>query len=264
MPDFDVMFCDTCVGGSTVAATLAAARTGLSAFYLADYAVNPLGVKSRDEVQAALRRWVRLTLPRSATLVIACNTASVLFRSSPEIQAEATRAGLRVVSMVDFLERHLAADPQALAGKRVCLMGTRFTVSQPVYRELLAAAGGREIVPLGATRTEGVIARLRHESEAGRREIVEEIGETIRSCDAVILGCTLFPLIGGLIRKLNPACALHDPGAGVAAVLPPRAEPGGVNRMTLAVSGTALSLADLRQSAPALFPGWEIAEVIAV
>jgi glutamate racemase len=163
---------------------------------------------------------------------------------------------------VDFLERHLAAEPQALTGKRVCLMGTRFTVSQPVYRELLAAAGGREIVPLGATRTEGVIARLRHESAAGRREIVEEIGETIRSADAVILGCTLFPLIGGLIRELNPACALHDPGAGVAVVLPPQIGARGPNRLTVALSGNALTPEDIRRNAPALFPGWELADVI--
>jgi len=264
MPDYDVMFCDTCVGGATVAATLAADRTGLRAFFLADYAVNPLGVKSRDEVQAALRRWIGLTLPRAATLVIACNTASVLYRSCPDVQAEAARAGLRLFSMVDFLERSLAASPQALAGKRVCLMGTRFTVGQPIYRELLTAAGAREIVPLGATRTEGVIAHLRHESGPGRQEIAEEIGETIRACEAVILGCTLFPLVGGLIKEINPACAQIDPGAGVASVLPPQTPAGGANRLTVAVSGTALTPAHIRQIAPALFPGWDLAEVVSL
>ncbi len=262
MPDYDVMFCDTCVGGATVAATLAAKRTGLRAFYLADYAVNPLGVKSRDEVRAALRRWIALTLPRSATLVIACNTASVLYRDCPEVQEEASRAGLRVFSMVDFLERFLAARPRILAGKRVCLMGTRFTVGQPIYHNLLAAAGAREIVPLGATRTEGVVARLRHESAPGRQEIGEEIGETIRACEAVILGCTLFPLVGGLIREINPDCAQIDPGAAVASVLPPQAAAGGANRLTVAVSGAALTPADIRQSAPVLFPGWDLAEVV--
>jgi glutamate racemase len=260
MPEYDVMFCDTCVGGSTVAARLASVRSGLTAFYLADYAVNPLGVKPREGVQAALQRWVRLATPRAKTLVIACNTASVLWQSCPEVQAEAKAAGLRVASMVDFLERHLAKEPARLAGQRVCLMGTRFTVSQPIYRDLLTRAGAREVVPLGATRTESVIAHLQHATETGRREIVAEIGECIRAADAVILACTLFPLVGDLIRELNPACRLHDPGAGVVDVLP--ASGGGANRLTVALSGTALTPADLRESAATLFPGWRIDEIL--
>lgn len=262
MRAYDVMFCDTCGGGGTVAARLAAVRSGLQAFYLADYAVNPLGVKSRDEVQAALQRWVRLTAPRATTLIVACNTASVLLRTCPEVRREAAEAGLHVVSMVDFLERHLAARPAPLAGRRVCLMGTRFTVSQPIYLDLLRSAGAREVVPLGATRTEGVLAHLRHTTEAGRREIVAEIGETIRACDAVILACTLFPLIGDLLRALNPACQLYDPAVGIADVLPVATGPGGENRLTVALSGTALTPADLRRSAAALFPGWRIEEIV--
>lgn len=39
-PRYDVVFADTCIGGSTVAARLAQVRQGLRAFYLADYAVG--------------------------------------------------------------------------------------------------------------------------------------------------------------------------------------------------------------------------------
>ena len=44
-PPFDVAFCDTCIGGSTVAAHLA--RPGLRAFYLAEAGVAP---EDLDEV----------------------------------------------------------------------------------------------------------------------------------------------------------------------------------------------------------------------
>lgn len=262
MRTYDVMFCDTCVGGSTVAARLATVRTGLRAFYLADYAVNPLGVKSRGEVQAALERWVRLTVPRAGTLIVACNTASVLLRDSPEVRRKAGEAGLHVVSMVDFLERHLASRPAPLAGQRVCLMGTRFTVSQPIYYDLLYRAGARQVVPLGATRTEGVLAHLGHGTEAGRQEIAAEIGETIRACDSVILACTLFPLIADLLRDLNPACRLHDPAAGVADVLPATMHPEAENRLTVALSGATLTPDDIHSNAAALFPGWRMEEIV--
>jgi glutamate racemase len=262
MDTYDLMFCDTCIGGSTVAARLAAGRRGLRAFYLADYAVNPLGVKTRAEVQAALERWVRLTVPRARTLVVACNTASVLWRSCPAVQQQAQTSGLSVASMVDFLERLLQADPSPVAGRRVCLMGTRFTVAQPVYSDLLMQAGAREVVPLDATRTEGVIARLQHLTASGRREIAAEIGETIRACDAVVLACTLFPLVAGLIREVNPSCALLDPGRGVADVLPPSGGGTGENRLTVALSGAVLTPDALAQNAPVLFPGWRIDEIV--
>ena len=237
MDNYDLMFCDTCVGGSTVAARLAAVRRGL---------------------QAALERWVRLTVPRARTLVVACNTASVLWRSCPAVQQLAQTSGLHVASMVDFLERLLQADPSPVAGRRVCLMGTRFTVAQPVYSDLLMQAGAREVVRLDATRTEGVIARLQHLTESGRREIAAEIGGTVRACDVVVLACTLFPLVAGLIREVNPSCALLDPGSGVADILPSSSGGNGENRLTVALTGAVLTPAALAQNAAALFPGWQI------
>ena len=50
----DAVFCDTCIGGSTVAACVGRRSAGLRACFLADYAVNPLGTKGADEVRAAL------------------------------------------------------------------------------------------------------------------------------------------------------------------------------------------------------------------
>jgi glutamate racemase len=81
---FDIVFCDTCLGGSTVASRLASTHHGLRAFYLADYAVNPLGVKSTDAVGAALAHWVDVGSALADTIVIACNTASVLFAAMRE------------------------------------------------------------------------------------------------------------------------------------------------------------------------------------
>ena len=208
----------------------------MRAFYLADYAVNPLGVKTADEVRAALERWVRIALPRTGTLVVACNTASVLLEQLPDVLSEAEGAGLRVLSMVRLLDRVLAAPASTVEGRRVCLMGTRFTVTQPVYRDRLLRAGAAEVLPLAATRTEHTIAHLRHTSEDGRREIVEEVGDAVRRADVVVLACTLFPLIGPLLLSINPACLLLDPAAGIAGTLR-RTSPAGTNQLTLAISG---------------------------
>jgi glutamate racemase len=256
--DFDVMFADTCLGGSTVAARVGVSAAGVRGYYLADYAVNPLGVKPPSEIGAALDRWIRAATARTRTLVVACNTASVLLEQLPDLLARATTAGLRVYSMVHLLERVLAAAP--IHGKRVCLMGTRFTVSQPVYVDRLLRAGAAEVLPLAATQTERTIAHLWHTSDDGQQQIEAEVGDTIRRSDVVVLACTLFPLIAPLLRELNPACVLVDPAAGIDGALMGVRSPG-TNRLTIGVTGRALPLDEIRAQSGTLFPGWMIESV---
>jgi glutamate racemase len=260
LAEYDLVFCDTCVGGSTVAARLAGRAKGIRAFYLADYAVNPLGVRSREEVRGALLRWIEFAAARSDLLVIACNTASVRLAECPEALARAEELGLRVYSMRDLLEQALLASPGRVEGKRVCLMGTRFTVSESPYRERLWEAGATEVVPLAATVTERTVAHLQHLSPAGKKAIGAEIGNTIRGSDTVVLACTCFPLVREQIHELNPRCGLLDPAQGVT-VLPPLGSGSGPNRLSVAATGAGLSDQELRNQAPVLFVGWELEEI---
>ena len=139
-------------------------------------------------------------------------------------------------------------------------MGTRFTVSQPVYRDRLMRAGAAEVLPLAATRTERTVAHLRHETEEGRRTIVDEVGDTIRRADVVVLACTLFPLVGPLLLTINPGCLLLDPAAGIAGTLI-GTWPAGTNRLTLGLTGRAVPLDDVRRQTGDLFPGWDIESI---
>ena len=254
--DFDVVFADTCLGGSTVAARVGASAAGVRGYYLADYAVNPLGVKPPAAIRAALERWLRAATARTGTLVVACNTASVLLEQLPDLLARAAGADLRVITMVQLLDRALALVPSTIQGRRVCLMGTRFTVGQPVYRDRLIRAGALEVIPLAATRTERTIAHLWHTSLDGRRQIEDEVADAIRRSDVVVLACTLFPLVGPLLRDLNPSCVLVDPAAGANGLL--QTSGTGANRLTIAMTGHAIALEDLRAQSGALFPGWAI------
>jgi len=258
---FHVVFTDTCVGGSTVAARVARDRKGLRAFYLADYAVNPLGVKSEREVRDALDRWVDTARNRSSTMVVACNTASILLRDCPEVRARAKRAGMAVHSMVDLLEATLGSSGRSLEGRRVCLMGTAFTVGRPRYSRILTEAGAASVEPLAATRTERTIAHLQHRSPEGRRAIRDEIEEGVGEADVVALACTCFPLVGDLIRELNPEIELLDPGAGVDRLALP-GDGSGSNRLTVGLTGDVLTPEAVRANASRLFPGWALEAVL--
>ena len=257
---FDLVFADTCVGGSTVAARVGREPAGRRALYLADYSVHPLGTKLAPAVRAALDRWVRLAADVSRMLVVACNTASVRLEECPDVRALAADLGLRLFSMVDLLDHALAARPGALKDRRVCLMGTCFTVSHPVYSERLLRAGARQVVPLAATRTELTIAHLQHTTFSGEAAITSEIRHEIRRCDAVLLACTCFPLASGLIARLNPRCEQLDPAAGIDGLLP-KGRSENANDLTLATSGAGPLEDVIRLSAPALFPGWRVAGI---
>jgi glutamate racemase len=257
---FDLVFCDTCIGGSTVASSLARGQGGLRAFYLADYGVNPLGVKSHVEVEAALDRWVKVATGKAPTLVVACNTASVKLQECPKVLAEATAAGLRVFSMVDLLDALIRESAGKLENRRVCVMGTDFTVRQPLYRERLEAAGAATVVPLPATLTERAVARLEYTSVESQAVIREEIGPTLKGTEAVLLACTCFPLVGAIIQDVEPDILLLDPGQAIGGVSL-NSDGKGPNRLTLAFTGDAVTRNQLSDQARALFSEWEIQEI---
>jgi len=258
---YDIVFADTCIGGSTVAARLALSRGGLRGLFLADYAVNPLGVKPPSGVRAALDRWVDVARDRASTLIVACNTASVLLRATPEVVERASGYGIRVHSMVEFLEAILQAEGEGVRGQKVCLMGTEFTVSQPLYRRLLQEAGAATFQPLPATQTERTIAHLEHGTLAGRATVIREIGPEVRAADTVLLACTCFPLVSDLVRELNPGVNLLDPARGVDG-LELRAGGEGPNLLTVALTGDALSPEMVAEQAGTLFPGWTLSGVV--
>ena len=244
-----------------MAGHLGRARTGLRAFYLADYAVNPLGVKSPDAVRKALEGWVRAAQGRASTLVVACNTASARLEGASEVRGLASSLGIRLFSMVDFLDRTLKDSTREVRGKRVCLMGTEFTVGQGGYRKRLTEAGAGSIISLAATRTERAIAHFRHESPQGRAQILEEVREMVRESETVLLACTCFPLVGDLLREANPGVSLLDPGVGVES-LPQIKGRKGPNLMTVGVTGSVLSASEIRRNFHRIFPGWELEEVV--
>jgi len=258
---FDAVFCDTCIGGSTVLSALARSRTGLRAHFLADYAVNPLGTKNRAGITSALVRWLDRCEGRADTLVVACNTASVRLRDCPGVVREAAGRGIKVFSMVDLLDRALAARAADIRGRTVCLMGTEFTVGRPLYTERLPAAGAGAVVPLPATRTERRVAHLDFRSDEGRADIRNEVAGTVSGSDTVVLACTCFPLVTDILREVNEDLRFIDPAPEIRSI--PGLEGGpGPNRLEVAVSGRVVDPERVHAEAQPLFAGWEMEQVL--
>jgi aspartate racemase len=99
------------------------------------------------------------------------------------------------------IAREVAKEAQRRQFKRLAVMGTRYLMEGPVYREALKAAGIEHPVP-GAEQRERIDQIIMDELVNGQflpRSLAYYV-EVIRSlkdegCDAVVLGCTEIPLL---------------------------------------------------------------------
>jgi aspartate racemase len=100
---------------------------------------------------------------------------------------------------------HIAEEVAAVAAtrrlRRLGILGTRFLMEGPVYREKLAARAIDYEIPAVEDRErinaiifdELVYGRLEEGSRNCLRRVIEALGE--RGCDGVVLGCTEIPLL---------------------------------------------------------------------
>jgi len=98
--------------------------------------------------------------------------------------------------------------------KRLGVLGTRFLMEGPVYREKIEAVGIEYVIPEEADRErinsiildELVAGVFTDEARAYFIEVIERLKE--RDCDAVVLGCTEIPII--VTPEISPLPALDS------------------------------------------------------
>lgn len=186
---------DSGFGGLTVLRELLRHTPGARFVYLGDTARLPYGSKSRETIARYAVESARFLEDRGAEhLVIACNTASAL--ALPEIQA-AVR-----IAVTGVIEPAVAATEELHPGGEVLVLATAATVQSHAYRAACEAHGLRAtekacplLVPLVE---EGWV-----DHDVTRQVIRIYLEEALATCSpqAVILGCTHYPLLAGEIER---------------------------------------------------------------
>jgi aspartate racemase len=133
----------------------------------------------------------RLAAAGADFLIIGANTMHLVL---DEVRA---RVPVPVLSLLDALVEAI----QARGLRTVGLLGTRFTMEKPFYREALARHGIEVLLPGADDRAyvnrviygELVAGQIRDESRAGYVRIIHDLRD--RGAEAVILGCTEIPLL---------------------------------------------------------------------
>jgi glutamate racemase len=184
---------DSGFGGLTVARAILDQLPNEPVVYLGDSARQPYGPRPIAQVRAfALEMLDELVAEGVKMLVIACNSASsAMLRDARE------RYDVPVIEVINPASRRAA---RATRNGRVGLIATSATVTSRAYEDAFAAAPHIELtsvacprfvpfVEAGVTQGEELIA-------AAREYLQPIVG---RECDTLILGCTHYPLLAGVI-----------------------------------------------------------------
>jgi glutamate racemase len=191
---------DSGFGGLTVLKALLELIPDADYIYFGDTARLPYGSKSVETVaRYAVEAAHYLEAHGAEVLVIACNTATALALDRITSAAH--------VPVVGVVEPGAEAAASLSQNKKVVVIGTEATVSSHAYRKALEARGleAREkacplLVPLVE---EGWVEHAVTE-EVARIYLAEAFGDGFHDADALVLGCTHYPLLKPLLHRVAP------------------------------------------------------------
>ncbi|MGA9040814.1 MAG: glutamate racemase [Terriglobales bacterium] len=207
---------DSGFGGLTVLKALLELIPEADYLYFGDTARLPYGSKSAETVAKYAVEAAHFLEQRGAQfLVIACNTATAL--ALDKITAASS------VPVVGVVEPGAESASAASKNRKVAVIGTEATVSSHAYLKALEARGiqAREkacplLVPLVE---EGWVEHPVTEQVA-KIYLEEVFGDGFQSADVLVLGCTHYPLIKPVLRRVAPAqVAIIDSAESTAQVV---------------------------------------------
>ncbi len=200
---------DSGVGGLTVLRKLAALLPDEDLLYLGDTARVPYGNKSAGTVQTYTPQCTRVLLSQSVKLiVIACNTASAV--------ALRVATDLSPVPVIGMIEPAARAAIRSSSGGRIGIIGTYATVGSRAYEKAITALDAQHS-PTVYAQACPLFVPLAEEGwhdHAATRLIAEEYLASLKAAevDTLIMGCTHYPLLAGVIGEVMSGVQLVDSG----------------------------------------------------
>jgi len=192
---------DSGFGGLTVLKALLELLPNADYLYFGDTARLPYGSKSVETVSRyAVEAGHFLEQHGAQMLVIACNTATAL-----ALDSITQAAGIPVVGVVEPGAERAAA---ASKNKKVVVIGTEATVASHAYLKALQARGvqAREkACPLLVPLVEEGWTDHPVTEQVSRIYLDEAFSGGFQSADVLVLGCTHYPLIKPVLRRVAPA-----------------------------------------------------------
>ncbi len=191
---------DSGVGGLTVLSALIRRIPGADYLYFGDTARLPYGSKSAETVaRYAVEASRHLQAQGAELLVIACNTATAL--AFDEINAASD------VEVVGVIDPGAAAAAAASRNRNVVVIGTEATVASHAYRRALESRKmmvKEKACPLFVPLVEEGWIDHPVTEEVAEIYLSEAFSGEGHNADVLVLGCTHYPLIKPVLRRVAP------------------------------------------------------------
>lgn len=203
---------DSGVGGLSVLREIRRALPAETLCYVADSAHAPYGERSVAYIEARSRHIIGFLQAQGAkAVVVACNTVTGLVIG----HLRAAFPGLPLIA----IEPAVKPAAQSTRSGVIGLLATRQTVASPGLQRLLQLhASGRQVLLQACP---GWVERVERgeldgsETEAAVAQYLRPLLE--QDADTLVLGCTHYPFLAPLIRRLaGPSVQVLDPAPAVA------------------------------------------------
>lgn len=187
---------DSGVGGLSVLKSLLDSHAFEEIIYFGDTARVPYGVKDAETIRRySLEAWRFLKEFDIDLMVVACNTASAYALEALQSEAD--------VDVIGVIEPGVMALEQRLSNRDapILILGTKATTASALYPKLLQARGYQRVDSLATSLfvplvEEGIF------SGALLQSAMDHYFASLASApEAIILGCTHFPLIAPEIAR---------------------------------------------------------------
>ncbi len=183
---------DSGIGGLTVAHAIKTRMPGETLIYFGDTAHLPYGDKSEAAIQAYSIKIADVLLKKNCkVIVIACNSAS---SAAYELLKEYVHQEVKVINVIDPMVQLVT---RQFGGRQVGLIGTRRTIQSGIYVRKIAEADPTIRVQSLATPMLVPMIEEGFFNNKISNDIIEEYLQdpTLADIDALILGCTHYPLV---------------------------------------------------------------------
>lgn len=188
---------DSGIGGLTVAKAVAQAMPGESILYFGDRARCPYGDRSSDEViRFSLEIGEFLAEQGVKCIVVACNTATAV--ALPVLRETLS------IPVVGVIDPGAQAAVQATRSGRIGVIGTTVTIASHAYRtSICAIAPDIDVIETSCPAFVPLVEAGHFDGE----DVERVVGESLRTfeadgIDTLVLGCTHYPLLANVIRRI--------------------------------------------------------------
>ncbi len=196
---------DSGLGGLTVVKEIMKILPQERIIYLGDTARYPYGTKTKETIIRFSSENTEFLLDKKVKIiVVACNTASAAALASLKKNYDTDITGV--------VEAGAAAAVKNTKNNKIGVIGTRATINSGAYKKAIKKIDKNADVTLNAA---PLLAPLVEEGWINKKETVSILEYYLapfkkKKVDTLLLGCTHYPLLKPLIKKLMPRAGIID------------------------------------------------------